>query len=368
MKISLLATSLLFLCTTILGAEDPIARKARRIHDRIFTLDTHCDTPLLMLRSGWDPGQRHEPYGAKSGKQDFPRMKEAGLDASFFAVFVPQGDLTLEGRARARQQAERILDLLDVTFQKNSLLAQRALRPEEAYRLEKQGKRAIFLSLENGYPIGTDLSAVDYFYQRGIRTITLAHSANNDLCDSSTDSHRQADRGLSEFGRRVVARMNDLGMMIDVSHISEKSFFDVLAASRAPVMASHSSVRALCDHPRNLNDAQLDALRKNRGVIQICIFSRYVRSDPSPQAPANIARAVDHIDYAVRRIGIDHVGIGTDFDGGGGLEDCRDVTDLPKITEELVRRGYSTDAIRKIWGANAMRVMKESMRLARKGK
>ncbi|MBE0665480.1 MAG: membrane dipeptidase, partial [Candidatus Aminicenantes bacterium] len=241
--------------------------------------------------------------------------------------------------------------------------------------------------------------------------VTLAHTADNDICDSSTDRKDPEDRGLSDWGKQVVRRLNELGVIIDVSHISDRSFFEVLALSRAPVMASHSCARALSDSPRNLSDEMLLALKKNGGVIQLCILNDYIKQPPAdaerdqayadfrkkvdatyggwgnikdkaerdrlekeydaldaryPSPPVFVKDAVDHIDHIVRLIGIDHVGIGTDFDGGGGLADCRDVSELKNITIELVRRGYGKKEIAKIWGGNAMRVMQQVIDLAKK--
>ncbi len=265
--------------------------------------------------------------------------------------------------------------------------------------------------MENGYPLGHDPALIDYFYRRGVRYVTLAHTADNDICDSSTDRKDPEDRGLSEWGRQVVRRLNELGVMVDVSHVSDRSFFDVLALTRAPVMASHSCARALSASPRNLSDEMLLALKKNGGVIQLCILTDYIKQPPAnpererafeafrkrideayggwgnikdpaehdkveaeydaldaryPQPPVYVRDAVDHIDHIVKLIGIDHVGIGTDFDGGGGLADCRDVTELKNITIELARRGYGKKEIAKIWGGNAMRVMQQVIDLAKK--
>jgi len=272
-----------------------------------------------------------------------------------------------------------------------------ATTPEDAYRIENEGKRAAFIGMENGYPIGRDLSMIEKYYDRGVRYITLCHSADNDICDSSTDRGGPEDNGLSEFGKEVVAECNRLGIMVDVSHVSEESFFDIVETTKAPIIASHSSVRALCDHPRNLTDEQLKALAKNGGVTQICFVSSFVKEQPPnperdaalevlrekygsrrniqdeaakakvmeeyqeiyekyPDERTTLHELVDHIDHVVELIGVDHVGIGTDFDGGGGVEGCNDVSEMPNITEELLKRGYSEEDIRKIWGGNIMRV------------
>ncbi|MBN2344897.1 MAG: dipeptidase [Candidatus Aminicenantes bacterium] len=409
--ICLLGAALLVFPTAGAAADEPLVQKALEWHEGVLTVDTHCDTPFKLLEKGWDIGQLHKTAERGSGCQDLPRMKQGGLDASFFAVFVAQGPRTPEGRARAKDKAVAILDALDAMVVTYPDLCGRALTPNDALRLEKEGKRAIFIGMENGYPIGLDPALIDYFFQRGVRYVTLAHTSDNDICDSSTDRRDPEDRGLSEWGKQVVRRLNDLGMMVDVSHISDRSFFDVLALSRAPVIASHSCARALSDSPRNLSDEMLLALKKNGGVIQLCILDDYIKPPPPnperekafaalwkkidetyggwggvkdkadrerleaeyaaidarhPQPPVFVKDAVDHIDHIVKRIGIDHVGIGTDFDGGGGLADCRDVTELKNITVELVRRGYSREQVAKIWGGNIMRVMQRVIDLAKK--
>jgi len=386
--------------------EEALKAEAREIHDRVLTVDTHSDTPSLMLRRGWDIGERHESSQRRSGKIDLPRMAEGGLDAEFFAVYIGQGERTSEGYARARERANLLLGAIHKMAEDYPQLVELATSPEDAYRLEKEGKRAAFIGMENGYPIGKDLSLVKEYYDRGIRYITLCHSGDNDICDSSTDRRNPEDKGLSDFGREVVAECNRLGIMVDVSHASDKSFFDVLEVTKAPVIASHSSVRSLCDHPRNFSDEMLKALASNNGVIQICFVSSFVKkAKPNPEREKALAKLsekygswsevrdesvrekmedeymdiyekypsekvtvqelVDHIDYVVNLIGVDHVGLGTDFDGGGGIEGCDDVSELPNITEELLRRGYSEEDIRKIWGANIMRVFRKVVEIAK---
>ena len=248
--------ALLATLNLVLGAQEASAEirsKALAIHHRLFTLDTHCDTPMRMS-DRWDVGVRHEPGKRTSGTQDLVRMKEGGLDASFFAVFVGQGPRTETGNQAAWEKANAVLDRLDRMFAQHSDLCGRATTAAEGKRLAQAGKRAIFLGLENGYPLGTSVERVDHFFRRGVRYITLAHTADNDLAASSTEERDRPDGGLTDLGRKVVARMNDLGMVVDVSHISDQAFADVLKVSRAPVMASHSCARAIADHPRNLTD------------------------------------------------------------------------------------------------------------------
>ena len=388
---------LLFLPGSLQSKEKP-EDMAARIHKAVLTIDTHSDTPLNLLHDGFDVGKRQDM--ATSGtKCDFPRMKEGGLDAQFFAVFVSQGSRNPEGDLNAKNKALEILAAIRKSVAANANLASIALTPDDAYELKKQGKRAIYIGLENGYTLANDITMVKKYYDMGIRYITLCHTSNNDICDSSTDKKMGVEHhGLSAFGKQVVAEMNKTGMMIDVSHISDDSFMDVIRLSKYPIIASHSCARAICDNPRNLTDTDLKALAKNGGVIQMCFLSDYIKvpdlnpkrdsamtavrkkyndfqdlSDEKlkvarqeyrettqkyPSQLATVKDMVDHIDYIVKVIGIDYVGIGTDFDGGGDLSGCRDVSQMGNVTLELVRRGYSENDIRKIWGGNFMRVFR----------
>lgn len=381
------------LCGT---AQPPAEEKVQAIHEKVFTIDSHTDTPLWFTRSEFDLAERHDVEESRS-RVDLPRMKEGGLDGIFMAAFVGQRERTEEGNRKANAWCHEIIDSIYTQIERYPELAEIALTPEDGYKLEKQGKRAIYIGIENGFPIGKDIANIEAFYKRGARYITLCHTKNNDICDSSTDDPEH--NGLSDFGEDVVKEMNRLGMMIDVSHISDKSFYDVLETSDDPVIASHSCARAICDNPRNLTDEMLKKLAEQGGVIQMCILSDYVKepvpqprrdsafnairekynhfenlSDEEmqaareewhatgkkyPQILATVADMVDHIDHIVKVAGIEHVGIGTDFDGGGGLADCRDVSEMSNITRELLTRGYSEEDIRKIWGENLMRVFKE---------
>lgn len=372
------------------------SEKITKIHDKALTVDTHCDTPMEMERGAVDVGKRNTP---PDSRVDFPRMKEGGLDAIFFAVFTSQKPGTPENTEKAYQLANRMIVSIKDALGKNHDVAELAVNARDAKHIEKKGKRAIYIGMENGFPIGKYISRVKEFYEKGVRYITLCHSSNNDICDSSTDSKGPVHNGLSDFGKEVVSEMNRLGMIIDVSHISDKSFFDVIELSRAPVIASHSSVRSIAHHPRNFSDKMLKAIAKNGGVVQICLLDDYLkdpdtttvrykkekeiralfaaRSDKmtdaekaelqkqwreiresNPKSLPTVKDCVDHIDYIKNLIGIDYVGIGSDFDGGGGLADCADVSQFPNITNELVKRGYSEEEINKIWGGNFFRVFK----------
>ncbi len=370
---------------------------AEALHRSMVTIDTHTDTPLRMMREDFDVARRHDPLDDDS-KLDFPRMKEGGLDAVFFAAFIGQGPTTVEGNEAARASVAKILDTVLAAVARHDDAAAVALTAADATRIKAEGKRAIYIGIENGYAIGTDLALVKHYYDRGVRYITLCHSFNNDICDSSTDPDSSRHNGLSAFGARVLGEMNRLGMIVDVSHVSDKAFYDVLALSTVPVIASHSCARALCAHPRNMDDAMLRALAAKGGVMQLCFVSEYLRTPlPSPARDSavkamrakyaafghlspeqratrkqerkaidaafpkslpSVSDVVDHIDHVVAVAGIDNIGIGTDFDGGGEVRGCFDVSEMKNITIELLRRGYSHGDIRKIWGENFLRVFR----------
>jgi len=379
--------------------------KAKDIHSRILSVDTHCDTPMAMLRPGWDIGERHEPGRPGSGLIDIPRMKEGCLDALFLGAFVGQGPLTPGGFANAKTRAGALLDAIDAMGVKHPGLVGKATTPADAIRLKGEDKRAAFIGMENGYPIGEDITLVESFAKRGVRYITLCHSADNQICDSGTERANPEDKGLSEFGKNVVAECNRLGIMVDVSHISDRSFADVLAVTKAPVIASHSCCRSLCPNPRNLTDDMIKALAANGGVLQMCFLSDYlVAPKPNPErdaamkeleakygsrqripsitdealkaeaqaayqafqkkfprqrAAATVKDLVDNIEHVIKLAGIDYIGIGTDFDGGGGINGCNDVSEMFHVTMELLRRGYTEPQIAKIWGGNTMRLLQK---------
>jgi membrane dipeptidase len=394
MKIIVINISLfIFLVAGCRNGEEQFIREADKIHASILTVDTHCDTPMEFTDSGFDLGIKHD-----DGCVDFPRMVEGGLHAEFFAVFTGQGLRNDSSYNKVHEKALSIFRAIHKNIEKNSAMAEMAYTADDAYRIRKDGKIAAFIGVENGYPIGKDISRIKQYYDLGTRYITLSHSRNNDICDSSTDPAGPENNGLSPLGIQVVNEMNRLGVMVDVSHISDKSFYDVIKVTKTPVIASHSSCRALCGSPRNLTDDMLLALKENGGVIQICILGNYLKTpEPNPELeakikelrerygdssafkdstrrkmrteyraiqkkyekPATVKDVVDHIDHVVQVVGIDYVGIGTDFDGGGGVEGCRTVAEMKNITIELLRRGYSKKEITKIWGGNVMRVLRK---------
>ena len=423
-------------------ADDAIVTKAKAIHEKAISIDTHVDiggatyaTPAL------DPGTR------TNLKCDLVKMKEGGLKGVFLAVYVGQrpGPWDAAAYKAAYDQAMVKFDALHrLTEKMHPELCELATSPEDVERIAKTGKRVIMTGVENGYPIGDDLGNVKKFYDLGARYITLTHSGHNQLGDSSSDRNPPLYKGLSDFGKKVVVEMNRLGVMIDVSHIAESSFWDVIKLSKAPIIASHSGCKAVNDVDRNLTDDQLKALAKNGGVIQIVALASYLKSEspertealrklaeefplaarggrggrggaPGGQAGAGRGQAGqaggqrgqappltpeqeaerqkqlaayqerrkevdtkypavvvtlkeygDHIDHAVKVAGIDHVGIGTDFDGGGGFQGFNDHSEALNVTIELVKRGYSEKDIMKIWGGNLLRVWRDVRKEAQK--
>ena len=380
-----------------------MVQRALEIHDRVLTVDTHADTPLRMIEPGFDMAERHDPNETGS-KVDYPRMKEGGLDAIFFAAFVAQDIRDNDGNTRAKALCLQMIDSVIASTERNSDVVGLALNPDDAYELEKAGKRAIYVGIENGYPIGEDLSNVELYFEKGVRYITLVHSSNNDLADSATDPDGTEHGGISAFGAEVVKEMNRLGIMVDISHGNDSVFYDAIALSKAPIIASHSNARAVTTHDRNMTDEMLKLMAENGGVVQLTMLSSYLREAPAnpkrdsamaelrakmkpaiemtpeertalrqsfneinekyPDPPATVKHVVDHIDHIVKVAGIDHVGIGCDFDGGGGIEGIFDASEVMNITIELVRRGYTEEQIEKIWGANLIRVFKEVQAVA----
>ncbi|MBL7905779.1 MAG: dipeptidase [Bacteroidales bacterium] len=381
------------------AGKDPEARlrqKADRIHRSVLTLDSHNDTPMWLADTTYNFAEDHRGKRPRN-RVDIPGMRTGGLDGAFFAVFTSQGERTEEGNLHAMKEALKLFEAIGKTVDRHSGILEMATTSREAYTINKRGKLAVFIGVENGYPIGNDLKNVEKFYNLGARYITLCHTRNNDLCDSSTDTTEH--QGVSPFGYKVIEEMNRLGMMVDVSHVSDKSFYDAIKASKTPVIASHSCARAICNNPRNLDDAMLKALAADGGVIQMCILSSYVKTpvpypqrdsaqaalrlkyrgfkglsdeemnqarkewyaieDTYPQELATVSDVVDHIDHIVSVAGIRHVGIGTDFDGGGAVKGCEYASEMGNITLELLRRGYSARQIRMIWSGNLLRVMRE---------
>ena len=402
--LTLFLTSGILMSFTTVPDSDKFEKKANRIHEKCLTVDTHCDTPMLMVKPGFNVRDEHK---APESRVDLPRMKKGGLDAMFFAVFTSQKPRTEENYQKTYALANQMLDSIHAMLKKDSDLATLALKADDLAKIEKTGKRAIYIGMENGFPLAKDISRVEEFYKRGVRYITLCHSFHNDICDSSSDGKPAEHNGVSDFGKRVIAEMNRLGMMVDVSHASDKSFFDAIELSKAPIIASHSSVRAIAQHNRNMTDEMIKKLAAKGGVMQICLLDEYVKNPDTTTVNYKRIKAIrkryandldkmseaekeamfkewdelkawkqkdmpdvkdlcDHIDHVKNLVGVDYVGIGSDFDGGGGLMDCGDVSQFPNITKELLRRGYTETEIKKIWGGNLLRVFREVEKTAEK--
>ncbi len=391
--------------------EEQITARAKAIHEAAITLDSHVDiAEERYATAALDPGIDHPNL-----RCDLVKMARGGLDGVFLAVYVRQvPELNARTYADARRIADSKFEAIErLTKEMYPDRCALALCPDDVERIVADGRKAIMIGIENGFPIGDDLDGLNRYYDRGARYVTLCHSAHNQICDSSSQP-TPLHNGLSAFGRRVVARMNELGMMCDASHISEKSFYDLLAVTRAPILVSHSGCSAVHAHDRNLTDDQLRALRDNGGVIQIVALDGYLRAEtperkeavhrlreeldvpsfaerqkwPDEQREAmrprvrefyrryeqiaemfpiaSVSDYVDHIDHAVRVAGIDHVGVGTDFDGGGGIAGFGNHAESLNVTKELLRRGYTEEEIRKIWGGNLLRVWRRVEAAARK--
>ena len=384
--------------------------KARAIHDRVMTLDTHVDINPANFT-------RERNYTTRQSTQvDLPKMEAGGLDAAFFIVYVGQDeDLTATGFAKAR--AEAMAKFAAIHRLTDTIAPDRiglAVTAEDARKIYASGRKVALIGVENAYPLGTDITAVKTFADLGARYMSLAHNGHNHLSDSNTGERDSTwpNGGMSPLGKDVIREMNRWGIMVDISHPSKQSMMQALEISQSPIIASHSAVRALCNHSRNLDDEQLQGLRKNGGVAQLVAFSGYVKcgqdsperaqaltalrerhglgpgrgfgqlSDSAraalqrdmqelnrqfpPPPRATVADFVNHIDYAVKLIGIDHVGISSDFDGGGGVEGWSNAEETFNVTLELVKRGYTGGQIAKLWSGNLLRVMEENEKVARK--
>lgn len=369
--------------------------EAAALHERLFTIDTHIDTPTAsLMRAGWDFGAAHD-HAADGTQCDLPRMKAGGIDALVFAVYSTQAARTPEGFAAVHAQAIRVFERTNAVIRQHAAACGLALTAADAVRLKLEGRRALYLSIENSYSLGLDIRNVVTFYLQGMRMLGLTHMLNNDVADASTDPRGPEWGGLSPFGREVVAECNRLRVVVDASHASDAALRDLLAASTAPVILSHSGCRAVCDHPRNIGDDLLRALAAKGGVIQInalpvavvplkedgrtaatsAMLMQLKDKVLSPEVKAwasggwdRIDRAypnpvvtmddyVRHIEHAVKVAGIEHVGIGCDFDGGGGFPGLSSVADYPTLTAALLQRGWSEAALAKLWGGNTFRLL-----------
>ncbi len=388
-----------------LGEEELVAL-AREIHDRVITIDTHVDIPFNFGTEAVDPGERGR------FQNDIPKMEEGGLDAAFFIVYHGQGERTPEGYANAYERAMQKFDgVRRMTYELYPDRIELAYTADDVERIHAEGKLVALIGVENAYPIGEDLSIVADWYELGARYMSPTHNGHNQFGDAAVEVARLGDDGpewggLSPLGEELVDELNRVGIMVDVSHAAKSTMLDVVARSRAPIITSHSSIRAVADHPRNLDDEQLFAIRDNGGVAQTTALGSFVKVQPPERAqeiaalrerfeitsnadiqalsaedragfdrgmaeiqerypPASVADYIDHIDYVVDLIGVDYVGISSDFDGGGGVVGWNDSSETFNVTLEMVRRGYTEEEIRKIWGGNLLRVMRDVERVAR---
>ena len=332
-------------------------RQAQRLHDRILSLDTHCDTPMFFPQDV-DFGRRDEKILV-----DLPKMTEGRLDATIMVCYLPQpkqGETFQQNVSfdvsGPKAYADLIFDKIGQIVEKNADAVALARTPDELWQNKRAGKKSIMLGIENGLALEGDLQNIRHFHERGIVYITLCHNGDNDICDSARGS--QTHNGVSAFGEKVIREMNRLGIMVDLSHAHEKSFYDALDISETPIVCSHSSARALCDHPRNLTDDQMRALARKGGVCQITLYHGFLLKE----GEATILDAMRHLDHAIQVMGIDHVGLGTDFDGDGGIRGLADASELTLFTRQLLARRYSEQDIQKIWGGNFLRVMQSVQR------
>jgi membrane dipeptidase len=427
-KLRLSAAALVFITglTGIAGAqqatESALVKKARAIHDRVIAVDTHVDIDPRNFTA------EHPNYTDRLDTQvNLPKMFEGGLDAVFFSIFVGQGPLTPEGYKRAYDaDMEKFAAVHRFAEQLAPDKIEIAYRADDVPKIAAKGKKVALMGVENAYGIGTDITNIKKFYDQGARYMSLAHNGHSQMSDSNTGERDGVwlYHGLSPLGKQAVAELNRVGIMIDISHPSKESMMQTLALTKAPIIASHSAVRALCDVSRNLDDEQLLALKKNGGVVQMVAFSGYVKQSPPPSperqralaavrtefglpptgaagggggggrggggaqslAPekraeyqrrmaqvdsqfpppprASVKDFVDHIDYAVKLIGVDHVGISSDFDGGGGVDGWGQASETFNVTLELVRRGFTEEQIAKMWSGNLLRVMRQVEKVA----
>ena len=403
----------------LMNYSDEILEKAQAIHNRVLVLDTHVDISVTNFTAD-------KNYTEDLGNQvNLPTMEAGGLDVAWFIVYTGQGALTPEGYDKAYENAISKFDAIhrltkEIAPERIGL----AVSSAEAKELHASGKKIAMIGVENAYPLGTDISRVKEFYDRGARYMSLSHNGHSQFCDSNTGEKDSlwVDKGVSDLGKLVIKEMNKWGIMIDVSHPSKQSIKDMITLSKAPIIASHSSARALCNHSRNLDDEQLEWMKSNGGVVQTVAFSSYVStekhsahaaalsekvialakerglemkswdeirkleaterdrymityramseeaasmmSDEDPK-PVDVADYVDHIDYLVKKMGLDHVGISSDFDGGGGIYGWNDASETLNVTAELVKRGYTEAQIAQLWSGNLLRVLDDVAAIAK---
>ena len=346
----------LLLVSAYAQTDEQYMQKAERIHKKYLTIDTHNDTAMYLNHPDSDD------WSVDKGQVSFPKMKEGGLDAAFFAIYLDQGPLRDYSRDSVFKYAMEEIRLFKDYVAEHSDEAAIACTPKELRKLKKEGRRGVVLALENGYGIGTDVARVDSMYNAGCRYITLCHNYINDICDASRYPSENPYGGLSEFGEQVVKRMNELGMLVDLSHVSTSTLEDVAKLSKAPLFASHSAVRALKEHPRNLTDEEIKIIASTGGVIQVAT-GRWCLTT-IPKKDTKVKHLADHIDHIKNLVGPEHIGLGTDFDGGGGVVGLEDCSKMKNLTVELLKRGYTEKELEMFWGGNFMRVWEETIRVA----
>ena len=375
-----------------------LAADARTIHERVLRLDTHLDTPMNFARPGWDIMDEHS-VASDLSQVDYPRMMKGGLDGGFFAIYTPQGRRTPEGLAHARDAAlVRAMEIHEMVARHNDKF-ELALGADDAARIVAKSKRVVFISIENSYPLGKDLTLLKTFYDLGVRMAGPVHFTNNDLADSATDPKGPEWHGLSPLGKQFVAEANRLGIILDASHASDDVFDQMLALSTTPIVLSHSGVRDVFNHPRNIDDVRIKKLAAAGGVIQINSYSDYLVDTPPnmlredalralgrkygpfralagerlkaymierhaieteyPIPRATIDDVMAHMLHALKLVGVDHVGVGLDWDGGGGVTGMEDVAEIPEISKRLLAAGYTEQDLGKIWSGNILRVMRQ---------
>ena len=383
------------LAMVLVGCDAP--QSQLKTHNDMLALDSHLDTPLVLDRAGFDISHRHD-WMQDYAQVDLPRMKEGGLDGGFWVIYTAQGPLTDQGYAKALSHARQRSVVIDEMVRNLSDDFALALQADEAARIAASGKRVVYKSIENAYPLGTNVDLLDEFYAAGVRMVGLVHSRNNQFADSSTDKAGQKWGGLSPLGRALIKRANALGMIVDLSHAHDEALAQAIALSTTPIILSHSGAAHLYKHPRNVPNDLLKKLAQSGGVIQINSLSGYLRdlnTDPRrlpefidlyrkyqnapggmrenhkafiadrraldeqyPPDYAELSDVMDHIFHALALMGDDHVGIGLDWDGGGGVNGLQDVSDLPKITQALRAESVSTQTIEKIWSGNMLRLLR----------
>ena len=323
-------------------------KEVKRLHHHILTLDTHCDTPMFF--------PQNVNFSARDPRilVDLHKMTEGRQDATIMVAYLPQNSEQWQGiKGEKRAFADDIFDKIEQIVAQNANYLALARTPQQLWDNKRAGKKSIMMGIENGLALDGDIKNIRHFKERGIVYITLCHNGDNDICDSARGSETHG--GVSPFGQEVIREMNRLGIMVDLSHAHERSFYDALEISATPIVCSHSSARALCDHPRNLTDDQMRALAAKGGVCQITLYNGFLKKD----GQATILDAMQHLDHAIQVMGIDHVGLGTDFDGDGGILGLSNSSELTNFTRQLLARRYSQEDIQKIWGGNFLRIMQQ---------